>query len=83
MRSHITSRTDVEIRADPASYRRRWSLLDREGIRHLPLCENDDDAWWTPIACGGGISLPGAQSRKRVTCPECVAANAARPGADK
>jgi hypothetical protein len=74
----IRARTDEEIRSDPASYRRRWSLLDREGVRHLPLVPNDDDAWWTPIACGGGISLPGGQSRNPVSCPECIAARRGR-----
>lgn len=71
----IVARTVDEIRSDPASYRRRWSLLERStGVRHLPLCENDDEAIWTPIACGEGICLPGPQSREAVTCPHCIVA---------
>jgi hypothetical protein len=50
-----------------------WSLRDRDGLRHLPLRGNDEDAEWTPIACGGGIVLPGPQRREPVDCPECLA----------
>lgn len=74
MTEHVVARSEEVIRADPASYRRRWSLIDSDGIRHLPLCENDADALWTPIACGQGIAFPGSQSRNPVTCPDCIAA---------
>lgn len=49
------------------------SLQDREGVRHAPLRPNDDDAMWTPIACGEGIVLPWAQRQEPVDCPECLA----------
>lgn len=53
--------------------RHGWSLRDDKGIRHLPLRDNDEEAWWTPIACGEGICLPGTQWQESVTCPECLA----------
>ena len=53
--------------------RRGWSLRDREGVRHLPLRDNDADAWWTPIACGGGILLPGSQMHRKHDCSDCAA----------
>jgi hypothetical protein len=50
------------------------TLRDRDGIRHLALRPNDDDAWWTPIACGGGIVLPGIQRDEEPDCAACEAA---------
>lgn len=49
-----------------------WTLEDREGLRHVTLRPNDDEAWWTPIACGGGIALPGYQRDVPPTCPDCI-----------
>lgn len=50
----------------------RATLKDREGITHRALIPNDEDAWWTPIACGEGICLPGPQTADPVTCPDCL-----------
>jgi hypothetical protein len=61
-------------RAYTDSPRPGYSLRERGGIRHQPLRDNDDDATWTPIACGGGIAMPGAQRREPVNCPFCLAA---------
>lgn len=51
---------------------RRWTLRDREGVRHIALIPNDEEATWTPIACGDGIVLPGPQTKDPATCPECI-----------
>lgn len=57
------------------SYARRWSIVDGDGVRHLPLRANDEEAAWTPIACGWGLAFPGPQSRDDpVTCPACIEA---------
>lgn len=49
------------------------SLADRDGLTHRPLAPNDEQAIWTPIACGEGINMPGPQSTEPVTCPACLA----------
>ena len=49
------------------------TLKDRDGVRHLALQDNDDEAWWTPIACGEGICLPGPQTDDPVDCSDCLA----------
>lgn len=49
------------------------SLAERNGITHRPLAPNDEQATWTPIACGEGIVMPGSQSTDPVTCPVCLA----------
>lgn len=55
------------------------TLSDDAGIRHLALTPNGADAWWTPIACGEGIFLPGSQTLEPVDCPDCIVYMEARP----
>ncbi len=55
------------------------TLSDDKGVRHRALVANDAAAWWTSIACGGGISLPGSQTSEPVDCPDCIVYLEARP----
>lgn len=54
------------VRRGDFSRRTVWHLYD----------EKDPEAWWTPIVCGGGISLPGHYETvpECDVCPECVEA---------
>jgi hypothetical protein len=40
-------------------------------VWHRALRPNDEEATWTPIACGGGIALPGPQQDCEPTCSQC------------
>jgi hypothetical protein len=53
---------------------RRYPDPDRV-VWHVAHGPADPDAWFQPIKCGGGISLPGGiydKPRGEITCADCL-----------
>lgn len=63
----------AEASYQPLTPRPSRVLVDRNGVAHVPLRDNDADATWTPIACGAGIAFPAAQRHGSPTCARCAA----------
>lgn len=43
-------------------------------IYHLPDGPSEDDAWFQPVKCGGGIALHGHRETvpRSQVCPDCL-----------
>jgi len=44
-------------------------------IYHLPDGNDQNEGWWQPIKCGGGITLHGAREKvsRSMVCSDCLA----------
>lgn len=56
----MTRDNDGNARREDATHVRDWA-----GVIHQALRPNDENAWWTQIACGHGICLPGPQTSEQ------------------